>query len=170
MHEFMDHDVVPHPLRHRHQPPVQAHVTVPPTGAPSRALITDAHPCDSEAVAGCELEQPDRELGLRPGPQLQPVGDRQSRRQQRGALAPHPLDVTLSKGIGFAPRAAARNGDADAAIGFDSQQVSPRAAVPHEVNRCDRFELGGRELGIDAATKWKPELHAEQDTRFTNRA
>ena len=74
MHELVQQHVVPHLVRHLHEPPVQADPSVGRAGPPARALVADAHALHGEAVRRRELAQAPGQDGARRGPQPVPDG------------------------------------------------------------------------------------------------
>ena len=142
VHQLVNEHVVSHPLGHSDETPVQADVATLRAGSPPRPLIPNTDTRDRQAVQIGQLAQPIREVRacLRAEP-LSIVDGQATVRQQR-ALPQHPVDVALRKRVRLSTRPAARNGHPDAAVEFDTEQVSPRAAVAHEVDRCDRADGG----------------------------
>ena len=57
VHQLVNHHVIADLGWHQHEPPVQADVTVVPTGTPPRPLIADADPRDGQPVIDGQLHQ-----------------------------------------------------------------------------------------------------------------
>ena len=162
VHQLMNHHVVPHPFGHGDESPIEADVTVPPAGSPSCALISNADPRDAQAVFVGELVQPCRQLQFCLGAQSLTIVDGKAIARQPRALTLNPFKVASCEGIGFSPRAPARNGHAHTTIEFDSEQISARPTMAHEIDGGNR--LGGCrcDRGVDAARKREPQLHDDR--------
>ena len=68
--------------------------------------------------------------------------------------------------VGLPSRASTRDGHAHAPVVFDTEQVSPGAAMAYEVDWGNRLHRGRRNLRIGGARKREPQLHADRIPRF----
>ena len=76
-------------------------------------------------------------------PEPLPVVNGKTAAREDRALARDPFNVTLRKGIGLPARAAARNRDADAAVGFDAEQIPSRSPMGALIGKSmESFETG----------------------------
>jgi hypothetical protein len=145
VHQLMNHHVVSHPMWHRDEAPIEAHVSVTPTGSPPRPLIANADAGHRYSVRVRQLPQPVREFRLRLHPKSRSVVNGKAPARQDRALSKDPFNMAPRKSVRLSTRSAARNRHADATVEFDSEQVPSRPAMTHEVHRCDRADSGSRE-------------------------
>ena len=133
VHELVDDHVVPHPVGHDDEPPVEADVTVAAAGTPARALIANADSGDTQAMPFGEFLQATWKFGARLRLESLSILEREASLRQSRALTQHPVEMTSRKGIGLAPRSPAWDGDAHAPVVFDAQQIPPGAQMAHEI-------------------------------------
>src|SRR5262249_24836833 len=62
MSQFVQHDIVPHRMRHLHQTPIQRNRALPSTRAPPRTLVANQHPTYSNTVLPGQLGRSGRQL------------------------------------------------------------------------------------------------------------
>ena len=55
----------------------------------------------------------------------------------------YPIEIAGRKGLGLAARAPSGNGDPDAPVEVDTQEVPPRAAMPNEIELRQFFPIEG---------------------------
>jgi hypothetical protein len=84
------------------------------------------------------LEQPGWQLDARALAQGCSLVDAKCGRRQPRTLTRNPFGVALYKSVSLALRSASWNGDAHAAVMLDAQEVTARAAMTDEVDRCER--------------------------------
>lgn len=149
VHQLVNHHVVADLGRHQHEAPVQTDVSVVPAGTPPRALVANADPRDVKPVISRQLQQTLAELHRGSVARRDPV---QGVRLQSGALVRDPLEMAETELGGLAPRTAAWNRHAHTAVTVDAQDITPRAAMPHEVE-LDRGRV---------VLERKPELHDDR--------
>jgi hypothetical protein len=165
VHQLMNHDVVPHPMWHRDEAPIKAHVSVAPAGSPPGPLISDTDTDHGQTVRVGEVPQPLREFRLRVRPEFLSIVNGKAPARQARALSQDPFNMALRKGVRLSTRPAARNGHADATVEFDAEQVSSRPLMTHEIDRCDRADrrrcerIGGSRRPRSRLAERKPQLH-----------
>ena len=168
MHELVNHHVIAHPLGHRDQPPVQADMSVAAARTPSRPLIANADPCHPQTVLLSKRLQARGQILVGLGLEPLSIVRGEPHLPQQGALALNPFDMMSREGIGFALRASARNGDAQAAVVLNAEQIAARATMADEVERGDgatgRWYAGhhGRRRCRFCRAERKPELHLDR--------
>jgi hypothetical protein len=179
VHELVDHHVVANPWRHAHQPPVQADVSGRRARSPAPALIANADPRDGQAVRGGQLQQPRRQLTLRPRAcfTLEMLG---CRRNPRCSVALQLLPLFLDpaakparKGPRFAHRSPARQRDAYAAVLSDRDHVAARTRMAREndgrISSLQRCQGCQRCQGYWPGVEGKAGLHPVQRSRHARR-
>ena len=118
VHQLVQEHVVPHLVRHLHEPPVQADPSVRGARAPPRSLVPDTDAVHDESVLGRELAQARRQLQPSPSRAASGAPSRGPRRREPARRA-YPdakrLGVSLAGLAGTCPpRARCRQWRADA--------------------------------------------------------
>ena len=139
VHQLVDHHVVAHPVRHLHETPVQADVTVSRARSPSPPLIADADARHGQAVHRGQREQAfgqlaSRALATRPlDLRRHPVfASAEPLRFEPMQLLPDPRLLLRGELARPALRTPTRNRHADRAVGAHPDDVPPRAGVAEE--------------------------------------
>jgi hypothetical protein len=168
VHQLMNHDVVPHPMWHRNEAPIEAHVSVAPAGSPPCPLIANTDTGHRQIVRVGQVPQPLRQFRLRLRPEFLSIVNGQAPARQELALSKDPFDMALRKGVRLSTRSAARNRHAKATVEFDTEQVSPRPPMTHEVDRRNRADswrcerIGGNRRPRSHLAERKPQLHDDR--------
>ena len=133
VHQLVNEHVLADEVRHQQEPPVQADVTVATTGAPTRALVADTDTRHGETMLRGQRQQTCRQFAASSIAKRALVIDRSILACQPRALPGDPLSVPAGKRLRLAPRAAARNRNADTSVCIHPQHVSTRAAMSNEI-------------------------------------
>src|SRR5690606_6293397 len=122
---------------------------------PARALVPDRDARDIEPVKDRQFGEPGRQFRPRAGAQRPALLDGERGRRDPLALSGDPVDVPPDEGVRLAARAAAGDGDADAAVRFDPQDVAPGPPVAHEVHRVGWRVLAEGKAELHGATGYR---------------
>ncbi len=137
VHQLMDENVVANRFWHQHKAPVQADVTGGRARSPARSLIPYAHARHLQVVIRRQTKQMRRQLaGSLPAQILDGLG-RQSGTLCRvllhfRPLALYPGTLLLGEKLGMTHGSPSRNGDADASVRPDANDISPGSRMPDE--------------------------------------
>lgn len=137
MHQLVNQHVVAHAVGHQYESPVEADVTRRGTGAPTRALIPYADARHTQAMVRGKPPQLIRQLEGRSAPQC---SDRfrcvcepaRSGRVQLCLLTLNPGTLLLGEQLRVAARSPSRNGDTDASVGADTDDVTSSRRMADE--------------------------------------